>query len=231
MQGAQKQKVRTGRDAARIVRHIDALGDTKTAQRAERYLIRYGERAREALFTALTHENYLVRCYLPYVAVGIGAEWAMEIVRPLLTDPNEDVRYDTAMVLGRVPTPEAVELLRQVFDAEPEGVVASAATMALVKIGELSVPVLREFALSSDSRYASMGIQGLAGATREDMTTLFLELYARWEDENIRQTCLEALVENRMKVSVHLLRRMQESGTPRIIKSAYYWIAQIDKVW
>lgn len=141
------------------------------------------------------------------------------------------VTPDTAMVLGGVPTTEAVELLRQVVDREPESVVASAATMALVKIEELSVPVLREFALSSDSRYASMGIQGSAGATREDMTTLFLELYARWEDENIRQTCLEVLVENRMKVSVHLLRRMQESGTPRIIKSADYWIAEIEKVW
>lgn len=94
MQGAEKRNIRPGRDAARIARHIEALGDTKTVQRAERYLIRYGERAREALFAALTHENYLVRCYLPYVAVGIGADWAMDIVRPLLTDPNEDVRYD-----------------------------------------------------------------------------------------------------------------------------------------
>jgi HEAT repeat protein len=153
----------------------------------------------------------------------------MAIVRPLLTDPNEDVRYDTAMVLGRVPTPEAVELLRQVVDREPESVVGGAAIMALARITPLSIPVLREMAMSPDRRKASLGIRGLSDATAEDLTPLFLELYERWDDESVRIACIESLYEHRMRRTVSLLRTIQDRGSPREAKNAAYWIAEAEK--
>lgn len=123
----------------RIVRHIETLSSSndKTAQNAERRLIRFGTKAVEAFLVATSSPDPQVRYRAVWALGKIGDRRAFAAICALTEDADEAVRYDATLALGELADPRAAgfleELIRRITSEDNR---LDPALSALRKLGE-----------------------------------------------------------------------------------------------
>ena len=121
----------------RVQKHMIALDspDQSLALKAENRLIRFGSKAVEPLFSALSHPNPAVRFRAVWVLGFSKDPRAFNAICSLLEDEDERVRYDATIALGHYGDERAVPLLWKLVQNRDDLSLGSAARIALLKFG------------------------------------------------------------------------------------------------
>ena len=157
----------------RIQKHIDALADPRRWRRAKYHLIRhYAERGRAEMEAALRHDDWMVRAQLTYVVARIGGEWGYRMLRALLADPVEEVRYDAATFHTFFPGEStARDLQAFIVGAANADTSKAAAFYALKEMGETGREVLQALSQHPNAKtaeYARFNLAILNGDDEEE---------------------------------------------------------------
>ena len=154
----------------RIRKHINALADPKRWERAKYHLIRhYAERGRAEMEAALRHEDWMVRAQLTYVVARIGGEWGYRMLRALLADPVEEVRYDAATFHALFPGEStARDLHAFIAGAADADTSRAAAFYALKEMGEPAREVLQALSQHPNAKTAEYARFNLAILNGDD---------------------------------------------------------------
>src|ERR1700722_6997736 len=107
----------------RIARHIQNLNncDNEIACRAETSLIRYyGARGIDQLLEVVDHPNPAVRGRAAWTLAHTREPRLFDVILNLCSDPEGDVRYDSAVALGILGDGRAVAPLIALMSAEDE---------------------------------------------------------------------------------------------------------------
>lgn len=124
----------------RIAKHIDNLGspDDKTAQQAERYLIRFGRKGVEPLIEVASSPDPQVRFRAVWALGKSRDSRALPTILHLTDDPDERVCYDAILALGELGDTRAVPVLGEIARRPSDpAALDSAARSALKKLKSL----------------------------------------------------------------------------------------------
>lgn len=121
----------------RIAGHVANLGspDDRTAQEAERHLIRFGAKAVDALLVAVSDPRPQVRYRAVWALGKSGDVRAFPALCALTEDGDEAVCYDATLALGELGDPRAVLFLEDLAQRiTREDTRLGAALSALMKL-------------------------------------------------------------------------------------------------
>lgn len=187
--------------------------------RAEGELVNIGPFAVPKLLKALRSPSARVRCR---AAWSLGKIRDARGLRPLLracADTDEDVRYDATMALGNLGDLRAVPALVKRLQ-EGMTVLASAASMALVKLGRGALPQLAVTAGHSNPEVREITATVIGGIGQVEGLRLLRDL-SRDPDERVRQAVADALEAFASEYEVaDILDRLLEDANEDVRKAA-----------
>jgi HEAT repeat protein len=155
----------TARARRAIARHIEnLLADGRPYTVAYLTLIRYGERAREALLEATgPARESLIRCRALMAAARVGGPGVYEAMLRLASDDDERVRFDAQVALGILGDERAIPVLAARLKAGPrQDEDGQPAAMGLERFGEAALPALLEAAGDADPTCRLIALNVLA---------------------------------------------------------------------